>query len=42
MKRFTTCLRGRVQFMTDKQLLHVFDFIRRAVISRGLDGENES
>jgi len=34
--KFTTCLRGRVIAMTDKQLAFIFSFIKKAMLDRGL------
>ncbi len=42
MNKYTTCLRGRVQYMTDRQLLFVFKFIQKAIRDRGLDTGSDS
>ena len=41
MNKYTTCLRGRVPFMSDAQLRFVFGFIKQAMIDRGfLEGKD--
>ena len=34
---FTTCLRGRVKLMTDKQVAFIYSFIKKEMIKRGID-----
>jgi len=34
---YTTCLRGRVKLMTDRQIAFIYSFIRREMIKRGIE-----